>query len=104
MPEELAFEQGLRQCATMDGDHGHEAARAQGVDGARHQLFARPAFPVNQHGGIGRRHGPDGLQHLQHGAALADHLDGLNFLQAFAQAQVLFLHAAMVEGLRNRVG
>ncbi len=51
--EELAFEQRLGQRAAVDGNHGHEAPRAQIVNGAGHQFLAGAALAVNQHGRVG---------------------------------------------------
>ena len=50
--EELRFGEGLRQRRDVDRDEGPVAAGAAGVDRAGHELLARPALALDQHGRV----------------------------------------------------
>ena len=64
--EQLAFQQLLRQRATVDGDEGTRGARAGVVDGLGHQLLARTGRAGDQHADIGCRHHARLLENLLH--------------------------------------
>ena len=42
------------------------------MDDRRHQLFARPGLPVNQHGGVGSGDATDDLVDILHRRTVAD--------------------------------
>lgn len=65
VPEQLALEHGVVECAAVHGDEGTGAARGV-VDGARHQFLAHPGRSGDADGDIG---GCDGL-HLGHEPAV----------------------------------
>ena len=48
--EDLAFDERLRNCRAVDRHKGPRLARAQIMQGARHQLLACTAFPRDEHG------------------------------------------------------
>src|SRR5258708_15667816 len=67
MTEDLDFDQGLWNSGAIDGYEWTVAARAQFVDGARHELFACAAGASDEHRrGTGRDHfdQPEYLLHL----------------------------------------
>jgi hypothetical protein len=78
------------------------------VDGASHELLARPGLAGDQDRGVGRRHACDPLQHLPQPGGRADdpaYRSGSSDL--LAQAQVLVLEQApelqdLLEGERVR--
>ena len=72
VPEELRFQQGLRQGAAVHGDEGRGRAQAAGVDQPRHQLLARAALALDEHRGVGRRHAADQVDDPEHGRPLRD--------------------------------
>jgi len=72
VPEKLAFQERFRKSAAIDGDKWLGRTRGAGVDGARHQLFACPALPVDEHGAGGRSHGANRRFQFFDGRALAD--------------------------------
>ena len=83
--EEFAFQQAGGNGGAVELDEGGLLARTEVVYGARQQFLAGAGFAVDQHGGIGGRHG---LQLLEGGfqrAALADDL-----LEAVVGADLVF--------------
>ena len=66
MAEDLALDQGLGNRGAVDGDERLAPPRAQLVQGARHQLLARPALAGDQHRHRARRHALDHGEHLLH--------------------------------------
>ena len=52
-------------------DEGALAARAQAVNGARQQLLAGSGFALDEHGGVGGRHGLNLAQHVAQAGAFA---------------------------------
>src|SRR5581483_8951807 len=72
--EELAFEEGLGERATMNYHQGMEAPRAAGMNGPCNQFFASAALASDQHGGIRGSYGLDRLKHLAHRRTVADQL------------------------------
>ncbi len=67
MTEDFAFDQGLGNSGAIDGYKRTVTARAQFVDGPRHELLARAAGASDEHGrGTGRDHfdEPEYLLHL----------------------------------------
>ena len=71
-PEELAFQQVLRDGDTVDDLEGLVRAQAVGVDRAGDQLLARARLAADEHGGLGRGDPADRLVDLLHGAAAPD--------------------------------
>src|SRR6185312_9419432 len=53
--KQLAREQLLGECRTIDGDEGAIASLALEVHGARKHALARPALAPEEHGDVGRR-------------------------------------------------
>ena len=69
--EELALEQRLGQCGTVDGDEGFAGAGARPVNAAGDQLLAGPGLSFHEHrDGRARRalHEPEDLRHGRTGA------------------------------------
>ena len=102
--EQFAFQQAGGNGGAVQLDEGALPARAEVVDGARHQFLAGAGFAVDQHGGIGGRHGLHLLEHGLQRAALAD-----DFLEAVVGADLvfqvdLFLRQAGVELFDALVG
>src|SRR5205807_10017512 len=64
----------LSDCGTINSDKRAFGASAVTMNGPRHQLFARTALALYQHGGIGRRHPPDEFINLAHRSTLSDHV------------------------------
>ena len=83
--EHLAFQQAGGNGGAVQLDERALPARAQVVDGAREQFLAGAGFAVDQHGGIGGRHGLHLLQNGLQRAALADDL-----LEAVVGADLVF--------------
>jgi hypothetical protein len=53
--EELAFEQGTRDCRTVDLHKGTAAPRGKPMDHAGNNVFAGAAFALDQDGNVGAR-------------------------------------------------
>ncbi len=66
MAEELAFQQGLGECPTVDGNERPITAAALGMDGLGHQLFAGTGFSSKQDRGIDSGHLIDEPEQLLH--------------------------------------
>src|SRR6266567_1475362 len=64
VPKEFAFENVLGDGATVDLDERPIFARAVVMDGPSDELFARPAFASDEHGGLGGSHELDLLHHF----------------------------------------
>src|SRR5438128_4683489 len=64
--EELALQQGLGDGPAVDSDEGARLARTVRVDGPGHQLLARAALALAEHGGIGLGHALDDPEDLAH--------------------------------------
>ena len=71
--EDFAFDQRFRNGGAVDGDERLALARAELVDGARHQLLAGAAFAGDQHRGGAGRHHLDQVEDLLHFARRAHH-------------------------------
>jgi hypothetical protein len=54
--EKLAFDEGFRNGAAIDGGERLVPAQTLMVNGARHQFFAGAAFTGDENGGVGARH------------------------------------------------
>ncbi len=75
------------------------------MDGARDQFFPGAAFSGDKDRSVSGGDGLDGVEHLLHGLALADHVGRtLHFGHGLAQANVFLLYLAMGEGLLDLVG
>ena len=55
MAEQLAFNQGIRDCPAVNDDERTRGAGTVVVNGPRHQFFASPTLALNEHGEIGGR-------------------------------------------------
>src|SRR6185436_20821852 len=71
--EDLALEQRLGNCRTVDGDKREAGARTELVNRLRDELLAGAGFAGDQHGSAGRRRLLDHLVDLAHLRAVADH-------------------------------
>ena len=74
VPEELGFEQVLRNGGAVDGDKRTIGPRAQHVQRAGKQLFAGPAFTLEEHGRVGAGRALQLDRHLLQPRILADDL------------------------------
>ncbi len=104
MAEEFAFQQTGGNGGAVEFDEGGLLARAEVVDGARQQFLAGAGFAVDQHRGIGGRHGFQLLERGFQSAALAH-----NLLEAVVGADLvfqvdLFLFQALIELFDALVG
>src|SRR5688500_20280345 len=72
MPEQVRFQQRVRNGGTVDADERHASTGATMVDGAGHQLFARSRLARDQHRARRCRHEFDQTNDLADGTALAD--------------------------------
>ena len=72
VPEQLGFEEGLRDRRAVDGHERLVAPGGSGMDMARHDLLAGPAFSRDEHGRIRARDLLDELDHLLHGGIPVD--------------------------------
>jgi hypothetical protein len=70
--EQLALEQRLGNRGAIDHHHRTVEAPAVMAHRLRDQLLAGAGFAADQHGGVGRRHAPDGAEQLLHRRAAAD--------------------------------
>ena len=86
----------------MNGNHGHESAGAQVVNGAGHQLLASAAFPMDQDGGIHGSNGAYELYNPLHRVALPHQFNRLNLLQAFPQPHIFLFDFAVFRALRTK--
>jgi hypothetical protein len=73
--EHFAFQQTCRNRRAVQLHKCVPGARAEVVDGARHQFFPDSSLAIDQNGRIGRRHGFHLAQHFLQGGAIAD--DGI---------------------------
>jgi len=98
MPEELTFQQILRQSATIHGDEGLVAPGAVEVDGAGNQFLAGARFSGDEHRSLGRGHFLNELVDALHGSALADNASELvAFLQFTGEITVSFDQLIVVD-------
>ena len=104
--EQFALNERFGERAAVDHHHGVEAARAQPVNGAGHQLLAGAAFALDHDGGIDPGHGFDLFAHLAHGLALPHQLgDGVGLLaELLAQDAVLALQPVLFERVARHHG
>ena len=72
VPEQLGFEEGVRNGGEVDGHEGLGAPRPLPMDGARHQLLARAALRRDEDGGRRLRHLGDQLVEPDHGRVAPD--------------------------------
>src|SRR5207245_8304766 len=72
VPEELRFQQGLRQRAAIDREEPSGPPRTEPVDQPRRLFRAGPGLPGDQNGDVGLRDGPYETKQLLHGTALPD--------------------------------
>src|SRR5229473_3554630 len=97
--EELTLEQRLGDRPAVDGHERPAAPRAMRVNGPGHQLLARAALPLAEHGGIRLGHAlddPEDLAHLGRGAENIREADGVLLLLGLLLA--LPLELAQVGG------
>ena len=67
---------------------------------ARHQLFTRTGFTINEHASIGRRHEPDLLAQRFHRHAVAH--DYALELQLFLEIGIFFAKPLGLDGVLNQ--
>src|SRR5215468_8158409 len=78
VPEELALEQGGRECRAVDRLKWRLPTGALRVDRPRHQLLARPGFASDQHGAMRRGNAADqGENRLHLGGYAVDAVEGM---------------------------
>ena len=73
VPEQLRFQQVVRQRRAVQLEQRPAGARRVVVDGAGDQLLAGAGFAPHQHRGVPLRHLPHLLEHPLHRLAVADH-------------------------------
>ena len=95
--------------------NGRDAARAEIVDGARHQFLAGAGFSQDQHGGVGARGLRDQLVNHDHGGAAAHQAglrelqirfgggNGVGFAARLQQAPQQIHHGGDIEGLADEI-
>src|SRR3990172_814660 len=87
--EELALEDPLRQRAAVDDDHRVVASRGTGMDGAGHELLARPRLSGDEHRGVGGGDGGHELEDVLHRRRVAEERrGGGDALQALLEEDV----------------
>src|SRR5262249_40057580 len=101
MPKELTLQQVVRDGTTVDGNPGPSAPRAMMMDGARHQLLARPALPAYYHRCVRRRHPADGRENLLHRWAHPEHAGKRLLVHLPLQRAALLLEFIDVERPRD---
>src|SRR6185295_16080855 len=90
--EQLGFEQRLRDRGAVDRDEGLRCPRAQRVNRAREDFFARAALALQQRRRIRRRDLLDRSADLEHGVARgADHAGELRRTESGNEAPILGL-------------
>jgi hypothetical protein len=90
----LALDQSGGQGGAVELDQRLGRAPGIGVDGPGDQLLAGPRLAVDQHGGVGRRHPADLLQHGQQRRGTTDDLlEVMNRLDLLLEVEVLLLEA-----------
>ena len=103
MPEEFRLQQLLGERRAVDGDERHFGSRALQMDGARHDLLARAAFPFDQHRHFAARHLFGEPGHSSHGFGVADERARIGaLLQPESQLVVLCHHGLELEGLKHQ--
>src|SRR5581483_6701128 len=99
MPEQFRFQQGLGECPAIHSVKAVPGSRSVGVNGPRHQLLSRPAFPQDEDGGT--RVGDDGdlLVDLQHLGTATDQARKLSMsAQLTLEASVFSHEDAILDG------
>ena len=103
VPEQLAFQQVLRDRRAVEGHERLGGGRAKVVNRTGDHLLARSAFSLQQHRDVAVRHLSRQLHHLLHFFPRADNLREPSFL--FAQPCLegfhLFLEANGMEGVAD---
>ena len=79
MSEQFAFQQGLRECGTVDRDQRLLAAPAVSMDGPRYQFLTRTGLADNQNGCVGWSYTRNLLPNILNSLAAA--MDGVSPLQ-----------------------
>ena len=74
MPKQFALQQSRRNSRAVELDKGALIARAQAVNGARQQFFARARLALDQHRCVSRRHSLNLLKHLAQACAFANNV------------------------------
>ena len=90
VPEQLGFQDALGQGGHVDRVEGPVAPLALVMEGAGHQLLARAALPVDEHGGAGGRHLVHDAEDVVHGAVRAH-----DVVEAEAVAELLLQHPVL---------
>ena len=70
--EQLTFDQFFGDCRTVDFNERLGRARAERMNGVRHQFFAGSALAINQNAAVGARHQGHLLAQRFHRHALAN--------------------------------
>ena len=98
VPEELGLHQPLGDGSAVDGDERLVAPVAVEVDGAGHQLLAGAALARDHDGGRAVGDLADGVEHLDHPAALADDvLEAVLGLELLPEVEVLVAELLALE-------
>ena len=108
MAEQLGFDQLAWQRRAVDLDERAFLPLTVLVNGARHELFARAVFAVNQHAGIGRRDRLDEMEELPHLVAARDDVREARmvaqlFLQPLVFGRELQLFGGLIEHHQQHV-
>ena len=72
MAEQLAFQQGIRQRAAVDGYEPFASPGTALMDGLGHQFLAHAAFALDEHGAVHAGHAGDEMENPADGGGLAD--------------------------------
>ena len=98
MSEEFGLQQRIRQGGAVHGDEQPLSPRTIGVDRARDQFLAGPAFAFEQDCALACRHTRHELIHLQHERAAAhQRRQLLAFTKFFSEPRVLLHKTAVIE-------
>jgi hypothetical protein len=97
--EQLRFHQSFGNRGGVERDEALIGARRVVVNGARHELLARPGLAMDQHCAVHGRHHLEGLEELLHRAVAADDaFEAEAAAELGAQLGVLHLEALLIDG------
>src|SRR5262249_9858447 len=100
--KQLALEQCLRKCATVDGNKRFLGARAVEVNRLGNKFFSRTALAGDQHSAARRAHDFDHLEEFLHLLALPDEISHpVDFLEFAPQVGVFFSEPSILERAVN---
>ena len=104
MSEEFTFEQADRNGRAVELDEGLGGARAELMNGACDQFFARAGLPGDEHGRIGRRDGLHLMQYVAEGGAVSHNVRKVQLTANFIFQIQLLLGKLIFEGSDLPIG